>query len=437
MAKFFNFYKAEHIHREIHPLSIFFSIISPTVLLVIFVYGYLIFYQKFENLFFYHIFAGFILIVSISLGWLISRMFILVDQISTASRHLAAVGESIDDALIGRNLDGIITSWNQGAEKVYGYKAEEVVGKPFSLIIPPEKEKEFDELVGQLKRGKKIRHYETVRVKKDGTKIIVSLNVAPVIDEDGSIMGAATIAHDITERVMLERSRDTFFAIASHELRTPLTAIRGNTALIKDKFYDSVCKDADVKGMIDDIYESSVRLINIVTDFLDVSSLELGKISFNKGKVNMTELIQDNWREYRSLAQAKKLSFELKMGDGLPSVVGDSSRIRQVLANLVLNAITYTYHGGLTVELRRKDNFAEVLVEDTGTGILPENHKLLFQKFQQAGPSVYTRDATKGTGVGLYLSKLLVEGMGGKIGLVQSEVNKGSTFSFTLPLAKE
>lgn len=432
MAEFFNLYKKSHSHGRIHPASVFFSVVSPVVLLVVF--GYLL-YQNFTNLFFYQVFSSFILLVSLYLGWLISRLFIVVDEASTASQHLAAVGESIDDALIGRDLNGIITSWNHGAEKVYGYKAEEAIGKPFSLIIPPEREKEFEGLIAKLKKGERVKHYETVRVKKDGTKIIISLNVAPFTDEDGSIIGASTIAHDITERVMLERSRDTFFAIASHELRTPLTAIKGNTALIKDKFYDSICRDADVKGMIDDIYESSVRLISIVNDFLDVSSLELGKISFNKDKVNMTELIQDNWREYRSLAQAKNLSFELKMGDGLPPAIGDSSRIRQVLANLVLNAITYTYHGGLTVELRRKDNFAEIIVEDTGTGILPENHRLLFQKFQQAGQSVYTRDATKGTGVGLYLSKLLIEGMGGKIGLVQSEVNKGSTFSFTLPLA--
>jgi signal transduction histidine kinase len=234
----------------------------------------------------------------------------------------------------------------------------------------------------------------------------------------------------------LQRSRDEFFSIASHELRTPLTAIRGNTSLIKQYFPD-VLKDDNVHEMIDDIHDSSVRLIEIVNDFLDASRLEQDKMKLVRQPFTIEPLVEKVIYEMASLSRDKgiALTFDQETLGEIPQVYGDMNRVKQILYNLIGNAMKFTKQGSVTINCLIQGRRLKVTVTDTGPGISPEGQQLLFHKFQQTAQSIITRDDTRGTGLGLYISKLLVEHMGGEIRLEHSEVGKGSTFSFTLPFA--
>ncbi len=190
--------------------------------------------------------------------------------------------------------------------------------------------------------------------------------------------------------------------------------------------------------MISDIHSGSVRLIGLINDFLDVPRLEGGRIEFKKEKFDLSRLVQEVMDDLENTASKKGLYLRLEKIEGyLPNVLVDTERVRQVVINLLGNAIKYTKKGGVTIRIERGDGFVKAKVVDTGIGIPKENQKLLFQKFQQAGERVLARDVTRGTGLGLYIAKMLTEGMGGKIYLENSELGKGSTFVFELPIANE
>jgi len=239
---------------------------------------------------------------------------------------------------------------------------------------------------------------------------------------------------DITERKIMERSKDEFFSIASHELRTPLTSIRGNSTMIMEYFPDLV-KDETLKEMLGDIHDSSERLIGIVNDFLDVSSLEQGKMVFKTESFDISEVIENVVYDLQSVAKGKNLYLKYdKSTHNLTAVSADRNRTRQIIYNLIGNALKYTEQGGVEVKVTQADKLVKILVSDSGRGIPLDMQNLLFHKFQQASKSLLTRDTTKGTGLGLYISKKMAENMGGKIALEHSEEAKGSTFSLSLPL---
>ncbi len=268
---------------------------------------------------------------------------------------------------------------------------------------------------------------------------VVRLFIAPMVNEvaegDKQQIGVVVLLEDITEQKVLERSKDEFLSIASHELRTPLTAIRGNAALIK-KYYAASLTDPDLSEMVEDIHESSIRLIGIVNDFLDVSALEQGKILMKPEAFALTDVVNEVSRELQSLCDTKGLQLVCDPSvAGAPPVQADRQRTKQVIYNLVGNAVKFTDKGSITISARADDDFIYTAVTDTGRGMPVDSQRLLFRKFQQAGSSLLTRDTTKGTGLGLYISKLIVELSDGKIQLDSSEPGKGSSFSFSLPRA--
>jgi signal transduction histidine kinase len=265
------------------------------------------------------------------------------------------------------------------------------------------------------------------------------LSVAPIYSskELMTLIGAVILVEDNTQAQNAQRSRDEFFSIASHELRTPLTAIRGNTALLQT--YRNRLDQKEVDAMIEDINSASVRLIGIVNDFLDTSRLETGKMTYKKEQLSLAELAQEAIKEYQTTGSLKMLYLTfVPPASPLENVIGDRDRVKQVLINLVGNAVKYTDKGGVIVVLERDNGFIKVLVTDTGTGIPLDVQSGLFNKFQQ-GPAgeTYTRDVIHGSGLGLYISKMMIEGMGGKIALEKSVSGVGSTFSFELPIVKE
>ncbi len=272
-----------------------------------------------------------------------------------------------------------------------------------------------------------------------GNKFI-HLYIAPIIlleNQAIKVIGIVIVMEDVTEEKILQRSKDEFFSIASHELRTPLTAIRGNTALIK-QYYPQLFKDQSFSEMVSDIHESSIRLIDIVNDFLDLSRLEQGKILFKKEVIDLPPIIEDTVKEYQNAAEAKNLQIIFsKPSTPLPKILADTDRVKQILVNLIGNSLKFTSSGKIDIFITSKSNYLKISVRDTGRGIPPENQNLLFRKFQQAGNSLLTRDSTKGTGLGLYISRLMVEAMGGSIQLESSKEGEGTTFSFSLPVATD
>lgn len=269
---------------------------------------------------------------------------------------------------------------------------------------------------------------------------LLRLFAGPILirSDDGktTAIGCVVLLEDTTEATVAIRSKDEFFSIASHELRTPLAAIRGNSSMMM-QYYKDTFKDPDLKEMLVDINESSIRLITIVNDFLDVSRIEQGKIKYTYAEVTISKIIENVVQDMKSGQSENHVQIIVDHEPlaKLPTVMGDSDRVKQIVYNLVGNAVKFTDKGSVTIKARKVRNMLKITITDTGKGIDSEGQKLLFHKFQQADTSILTRATAKGTGLGLYISKLLVEGMGGDIALEHSKVGVGSTFSFTLPIA--
>jgi signal transduction histidine kinase len=253
-----------------------------------------------------------------------------------------------------------------------------------------------------------------------------------IVSEQFKVIGCDILIEDITEQKMTERSKDEFFSIASHELRTPLTAIRSNTALVRDYYGDKIT-DPDIKQIFEDIHEASIRLITIVNDFLNTSRLEQGRMQFKKEAFNITDIVNQSIKDIETLANEKNISLKLIAPDEKLVVVADPDKSKEILLNLIGNAIKFTEIGGVTIELIAEPTDISIKVTDTGKGIPLQNQNLLFRKFQQASDNILTRDTTRSSGLGLYIAKLMTEGMGGTIYLEKSEENKGTVFIFTLP----
>lgn len=262
---------------------------------------------------------------------------------------------------------------------------------------------------------------------------ILHIFIAPVTEND-KVIGAVSLIEDITEEKVAERSKDEFFSIASHELRTPLTAIRGNSDMLQ-QFFAKKVNDDDFDQMISDIHTSSIRLISIVNDFLDASRLEQGKLRLSLQAFDIERVIEGIIYDMSEMSKAKQNRLENKINlDSLPKAYADKDRVQQILYNLIGNAMKLTENGVISVECAVINKMLKVSVSDTGPGISEQNQRVLFHKFQQASDNILTRESSQSTGLGLYISRLLASKMGGEVSLERSQLGKGSTFSFTMPL---
>jgi two-component system sensor histidine kinase ResE len=258
---------------------------------------------------------------------------------------------------------------------------------------------------------------------------------SPVILGQG-VRGAVVSLSDITEEKILQRTRDDFFSIATHELRTPLTVIRGNTSMIKEDHWNDI-KSKEAQSMINYIDEASVRLIGLVGDFLDASRLEQGRFKYAMEPIDLLAIAHSVEKEYQTAGTLQGLYLHVEdPATAPPKVYADANRVKQIMINLIGNALKFTKTGGITIRFGAEHQDVVVYVSDTGQGISEEGQRVLFHKFQQANENILTRDA-RGTGLGLYISRLLSEGMGGSVELESSAVGKGTTFAVRLPLATE
>ncbi len=350
---------------------------------------------------------------------------------STQARLLASIG-SLQQGFIMTDKQFKVLTTNAAARKILNQGNKRTLDIE-DLDMPVAHHKRLPE---QIKQSFKHRESMVFNEATHGDRIL-SVFISPIIQNE-EIIGNVILLNDVTEERILQRSKDEFFSIASHELRTPLTAIRGNAGMMLDFYKKTMEKEPDLKQMIRDIQNSSIQLIEIVTDFLDVSRIEQGKVAYNKMAFEIEKVIEHVIYEMHAVIKEKKLYLktDTKTIASLPQVYADQERTKQILYNLIGNAAKFTDQGGISVSAEVKDNkYLYVTVADTGRGLTPESKQLLFHKFQQAGESLLTRDTTRGTGLGLYISRMLTENMGGEIKLESSAPGRGSVFSFTLPLA--
>lgn len=375
-----------------------------------------------------------------------------------ARSFLASIVESSDDAIITKDLNGIITSWNHGAECIFGYTAAEIIGKPVTILIPPERLNEEPGILGRIRAGLRVEHYETERRRKDGTLLYISLTVSPLKDENGKIIGASKIARDITERKrmqmelvrtkdelaqanadlekkVLERTASLQKAIeqmeefsysVSHDLRGPLRAMNAYaTALLTD--YSAVL-DPTAVNYIERIARNSQRMETLTHDVLAYSRVSRSEMSI--GPVDLTKLLRELISHY---IEFQPPAAHVMVEGCLPNVRGYEPVLGQCITNLLSNAVKFVPQGTVPrVHIRAEPVGGQVRlwIEDNGIGIKPEYQARLFMMFER----LHRAEQFPGTGIGLAIVRRAMERMGGAVGVV-SDGENGSRFWLQLPKA--
>jgi PAS domain S-box-containing protein len=363
-------------------------------------------------------------------------------QSGNAQALLAAIVSSSDDAIVSKTLDGIITSWNPGAERVFGFTAAEAIGQPMLILFPPDRVDEEHHILARIGRGERVQSFETVRVRKDGTRIDVSVTISPIINEAGTIIGASTIAHDITQRMSLEdqlRQSQRLEAVGqltggvAHDFNNLLTVILGNAEVLVDE----LMADRERRALAEMIAGAALRGAELTGRLLAFAR----KQPLNPRSVNVNELVGGVEPLLRRTL-GEHIDIELVRGGGLWPALIDPGQLEDALLNLSLNARDAMPGGGrLTIETsnaRLDRDYAEahvqvqpgqyvlVAVSDTGQGISAENLGRVFEPFFS------TKEKGKGTGLGLSMVYGFIKQSGGHIN-IYSEPGQGTTVKMYLP----
>ena len=351
---------------------------------------------------------------------------------------LAAIVESSDDAIISKNLQGIITSWNKGAERIFGYTAAEAIGQPLRIIADPEHLDEMPAILERIRRGERIDHYQTVRRTKDGRRVHVSLTVSPVYNDAGEIVGASKIARDITEQklsqeaLMQQAARlaranadlQQFAYITSHDLQEPLRTMCACSEMLLDKSTEKLT--ADERQLLEFVITASRRMSGMISDLLTYARTVDEDIPMKP--VATAEVLDWAINNLFLAIQSSGASISYDP-DQLPVVRGNKVALVQLFQNLLSNAIKYhsAARPQIDVSAVRQEHSWIFSIRDNGIGIAPAYHKRIFNLFQRLHTNEYS-----GTGIGLALCRRILHAHGGEI-WVESEGNQGSTFKFSLP----
>jgi PAS domain S-box-containing protein len=386
-----------------------------------------------------------------------------------ANARLGAIIESSDDAIIGKTLEGIVTSWNAAAQRVFGYTADEVVGQPITILIPSDRMAEEKEIITRLRKGERIDHFETIRQRKDRQYIHVSLTISPIKDAEGNIIGVSKIARDITARKQadealkkahdeleqrvkertaeleqqareLSRSNaelERFAYVASHDLKEPLRMVISYTQLLARRYKGKL--DADADEFIKYAVDGATRMEDLIRDLLVFS-----RVGAHRGDIHPVDMNHVLSRALANLRASIEESGAVISHDALPTVIGDETELIQLLQNLIGNAIKFRGEARPEVHLSAArcsstlpssprqgaggGEYWMFAVRDSGIGIPPQYSDRIFLLFQR----LHNRAEYPGTGIGLAICKKIVENYGGRI-WVESQLGQGSTFYFTLP----
>ena len=349
-------------------------------------------------------------------------------------RLLAAIVESSDDAIVSKDLKGVVTSWNRGAERIFGYKPEEIVGKPITLIIPPELQDQEPYILAKIQAGERIEHFQTVRVAKDGRRLDVSLTVSPVRDSRGVVIGAAKIARDITAQKKLEAALHTNERLASvgrlaatiaHEINNPLEAVTNFIYLANQQ--------PDLPENVRRYLSQADRELRRVSH-LAQQTLGFYRDNSQPGPLAISEVIADVLAIYERKMAARGLKVETRVEPGL-TIVASEGMLKQVLSNLIANAIdACDADGKIVIRARASRHFRDgrpgirIVIADNGVGIAIEDQRQIFAPF-------FTTKKAVGTGLGLWISKELLEKRGGRLWFRSTQRRpSGTVMNFFVPV---
>lgn len=372
--------------------------------------------------------------LSHSFAAMVNQLLQRETSLQREKRETETLLQSLTDGVVALDQKGTIIAFNRAAERVTGFTTVEVLGKPVDEILHFYESQQLipfsiysqqtEEIVQKLKdKGMRLS-------TREGQKVSLALKVSPVVFE-AQKSGFIIAFHDLSREQELEEMKLDFVSIAAHELRTPLTAIRGYASLLQLQN----AKDLDESGkeLINRLVVSGENLGNLIENLLSVSRIERSMFTVDARPVDLTPTIKNVINNVRPQAETKKQTINIIVPDQLPVVLADSFRIGQVVLNFVANAVNYTQEGGsITIKAEQKGSELHISVTDTGRGIPKDALQKLFTKFFRVSGSL--EQGSKGTGLGLYISKSIIELHKGKI-WVESEAGKGSTFAFSLPIA--
>lgn len=358
---------------------------------------------------------------------------------SELQQRLAAIVESSDDAIISKSLDGIIQSWNRGAQRIFGYAAEEVIGKHISILAAPDRIDDIPEILARIARGERVENYKTKRRTKDGRILTVSLTVSPILDASGAIIGASKIARDITD---LERQRQAledanaallrsnhdlqqFAYSASHDLREPLRMVSAYAAMLQRKFGAQIGETGD--EYIRYILEGASRMQRLMEDllaFTRASAIEQSEPGELDSNVALDLAL-------KNLDSAIQESGAVVTHGNLPPVRMHQFQLQQVFQILIGNAIRFRSQQPLQIQIAAQASGDDWLfcVQDNGIGIDPQYKEQVFGMFKR----LHSAADYPGTGMGLAICQRIIQRAGGRI-WVESQLGGGSTFFFTIPI---
>lgn len=364
-----------------------------------------------------------------SLGRQIGQ-FIVRKQSENELKRLASIVYNSNDAIYSKCSENIIRSWNKGAERIFGYRADEVIGKSLSLLVPEKNQSDLIELGRKEQLGERVADFETQRMNKWGELLDVSISWAPMIDDHGLPAGSSVTVRDISERKKADRRVREFYSMVSHELRAPLTSIRGSLGLLENGVVE--LDSAEGRELVQMARESTERLVRLINHILGLKKIESGNMKLHKTAVDVEQAVASTLAGLRGLAEEHSIGVITEI-DQRDSVHADKDHVVQILTNLVSNAIKFSPANSLVkVRAERSDSaFVRFSVSDTGQGISPPDIEKLFCMFQQLDSSDERK--VEGSGLGLAICKAFVEEHGGRIG-VNSELGSGSTFWFELPV---
>jgi PAS domain S-box-containing protein len=356
-------------------------------------------------------------------------------RLEESASRLAAIVASSDDAIVSKDLNGVIMSWNAAAERMFGWTAEEAIGKSITIIIPRDRIAEEDFVLSRIRQGLIVDHFETVRQRKDGSTLQISVTISPIHAPDGTVVGASKIARDISEQHRLRqeadeanRLKDEFLATLSHELRTPLNTVVGYTAMLRKGMMDS----AQQEKAVEVIQRNAQVLTDLVGELLDTSRMVTGKVRLDVRETDVSLLAIEAVENIRPSIAAKGLHLDVKIQPGI-LILADRDRLRQVMWNLLTNAVKFTPTSGrIEIEVFAESPSVHIVVRDTGIGLSSEALPHIFKRFWQ-GETGQLREYG-GLGLGLSLSKYLTELHGGSIAAASGGHGKGSEFRVSLPL---
>jgi PAS domain S-box-containing protein len=382
-------------------------------------------------------------------GVLVFRDISESQRIKREGAQLSAIVTSSEDAIISKSLSGVIESWNSAAERMFGYTAAEAIGQSITMIIPPERLDEERQILGRINAGQRVDHFETVRVRKDGRRLDISLTVSPIRDAYGRIVGASKTARDITqrkrdeadarllvgERVAREqaeaasRAKDEFVATVSHEIRTPLNAILGWAQLLQMGKLDSI-QSAQALDCIERSARSQAQLID---DLLDISRVITGKLRLDVQTIDPMQIIQTTLDSIRPAADARAIRLKVILASEGNLISADPARLQQIFWNLLSNAVKFTPKQGLIeVRLDSIGSLVRLVVKDSGAGINPEFLPFVFERFSQASAGSVRKHG--GLGLGLAIVRHLVELHGGTVQAESPGEGQGAIFTVTFPI---